>query len=45
MYINFRTLNVIIKKNDYLLLRIQECLDLINRIRYLSKIDFIQDYY
>ena len=41
MYIDFRTLNVITKKNDYLLLRIQEYLNLINRVRYLSKIDFI----
>ena len=41
MYIDFRTLNVVTKKNDYLLLRIQEYLDLISRIRYLLKIDFI----
>ena len=41
MYIDFRALNVVTKKNGYLLLRIQEYLNLINRIRYLSKIDFI----
>jgi transposase InsO family protein len=45
MCIDFRALNAVTKKNGYPLPRIQECIDLIGRVKVLSKLDFTQGYY
>lgn len=45
MCIDYRALNAVTVKNGYPLPRIQECLDLIGKARYLSKLDLTQGYY
>ncbi len=45
MYIDYRILNNIIVKNKYLLLWIQKCLDWINKIWYLIKLNLTLSYY
>ena len=45
MCIDYRTLNAVTVKNGYPLPRIQECLDLIGRARFLTKLDLTQGYY
>ena len=43
--INYRVLNVLILKNDYLLSRIQNCLNMIETTRNFNKIDLINNYW
>ena len=43
--INYRVLNVLILKNDYLLSRIQNCLNIIETTRNFNKINLINDYW
>jgi hypothetical protein len=45
MCIDYRALNAVTKKNGYPLPRIQECLDLVGKARFLSKLDLTQGYY
>ena len=45
MCIDFRALNAVTRKNGYPLPRILECLDLIGRAKWLSKMDLTQGYY
>ena len=44
MCIDYSALNVLTLKNDYLLLRIQNCLNIIETTRNFNKIDLISDY-
>ena len=44
MCIDYKILNAIIQKNDYLLSKIQDCLNMIETARNFSKIDLISDY-
>ena len=44
MYIDYHTLNKLIVKNEYLLLRIQKMMNTINLAKYLSKINLLSEY-
>ena len=44
MCINYRILNIMILKNEYLLLKIQNCLNIIEITNNFNKIDLINDY-
>jgi len=45
MCVDFRALNAVTRKNGYPLPRIQECLDLIGKAKFMSKLDLTQGYY
>ena len=45
MYINYRAFNDLILKNNYLLSRIQNCLNIIETTRNFKKIDLINNYW
>ena len=44
MYIDYRVLNILIFKNDYLLSKIEDCLNIIETTRNFHKIDLINNY-
>ena len=44
MCIKYKTFNIVILKNEYLLLKIQNCLDIIETTKNFNKIDLINDY-
>ena len=45
IYIDYRHVNAWIKKNAYFLPLIQEYIDQLNKMKYLSRIDFINEYW
>ena len=45
MCVDFRALNAVTRKNGYPLPRIQECLDMIGKAKFMSKLDLTQGYY
>ena len=44
MYINYRAFNAVIQKNNFLLLKIQNCLNMIETAKSFNKIDLINEY-
>ena len=44
MCINYQTLNIVILKNEYSLLKIQNYLNMIETTKNFNKIDLINDY-
>ena len=45
MCINFQALNAVTQKNEYFLPHIQKCLNRLEKVKHLTKLDLISDYW